>query len=165
MPSTHARLRRSAPPAALLTPDRTASLAPQAIFVLLNSKSDNDERRSSSSGGGIRMGMYYNPFDMFWYWDPYYYQARSFRRTHARHIRRRSAKLILEALLPSAQRTRMRMQEDPYYEMNFLESVFSFVFGAFIVSSLSSFRLHRAVSMPTSLFYDPQRAVVVPFHS
>lgn len=28
------------------------------------------------------------------------------------------------------QRTRTRMQEDPYYQMNFLESVFSFVFGA-----------------------------------
>lgn len=24
----------------------------------------------------------------------------------------------------------MRMEEDPYYEMNFLEAVFSFVFGA-----------------------------------
>ncbi|GJP46921.1 hypothetical protein CLOM_g6166 [Closterium sp. NIES-68] len=52
-----------------------------AITVLLSSsRSDSDSRDSRGGGGGG--GMYYrsgptfffNPMDIFWYWDPYYYQ-------------------------------------------------------------------------------------------
>lgn len=71
-----------------------------AIFVLLSSNKDDNRRSDSGGGGGMRMGYGFSPLDMFWYWDPYYYQ-----------------------------RSRQRMEEDPYYQMNFLESVFSFVFG------------------------------------
>ena len=66
-----------------------------AIFALLSAKSSDD--RGERRGGGSFMGprFYISPFDLFWYWDPYYY----------RRPRRRDR------------------------EMNFFESVFSFVFG------------------------------------
>ncbi|CAI5952954.1 unnamed protein product [Closterium sp. NIES-64] len=52
-----------------------------AISVLLSSRSDSDSRDSRGGGGG-EGGMYYrsgptfffNPMDIFWYWDPFYYQ-------------------------------------------------------------------------------------------
>ena len=76
-----------------------------AIFALLSSKdSDRDDRRSSSdSGGGMMFGgprFYISPFDYLWYWDPYYYERRAYM-----------------AELEGAR------------DMNFLEAVFSFVFG------------------------------------
>ncbi|GBG72868.1 hypothetical protein CBR_g12587 [Chara braunii] len=73
------------------------------IFVLLSSKSDSDNRSSNRNGfrSMERRGpvLYVNPFDVLWYWDPYYYQRR-----------------------------RMRMREAGG-SMNFFEAVFSFVFG------------------------------------
>ena len=53
-------------------------------------------------GGGMFFGprMYFSPFDMFWYWDPYYYEKRSY-----------------YAAMEGAK------------DMDFLEAVFSFVFG------------------------------------
>lgn len=73
-----------------------------AIFVLLSSqqRSDSENRRGSYSyaRGPMPMRLYVNPFDFFFYWDPYYYRN-----------------------------SRMRIRERGKY--NFLESVFSFVFG------------------------------------
>jgi hypothetical protein len=43
-----------------------------AIFALLSSKS-NDDRDSSRRGGP---SFYISPYDLFWYWDPYYYRRR-----------------------------------------------------------------------------------------
>ena len=53
-------------------------------------------------GGGMFFGprMYFSPFYMFWYWDPYYYEKRSY-----------------YAAMEGAK------------DMDFLEAVFSFVFG------------------------------------
>jgi len=67
-----------------------------AIFALMSAKS-SDDREGRRGGGGSFMGprVYISPFDLFWYWDPYYYR-----------------------------RPRPRDRE-----MNFFESVFSFVFG------------------------------------
>ncbi|KAG0494168.1 hypothetical protein HPP92_005162 [Vanilla planifolia] len=67
------------------------------IIALISSRSEEDNRgrrggRSYDSG----ITVVFNPFDLFWYWDPYYYRR---------------------------QRTR---NDDG---MNFVESVFSFVFG------------------------------------
>ncbi|CAI5498210.1 unnamed protein product [Closterium sp. Naga37s-1] len=53
-----------------------------AISVLLSSRSDSDSRDSRGGGGGGEGSMYYrsgpsfffNPMDIFWYWDPFYYQ-------------------------------------------------------------------------------------------
>ncbi|XP_012072960.1 uncharacterized protein At5g03900, chloroplastic isoform X2 [Jatropha curcas] len=69
------------------------------IIALLSSRSDEDNRgrrggRSYDSG----FTFYFNPTDLFWYWDPYYYRRR-------------------------------RVQTDDDEKMNFIESVFSFVFG------------------------------------
>lgn len=74
-----------------------------AIAALLSGRdrdSDRDERRGG--GGGMFFGprMYFSPFDMFWYWDPYYYERRSY-----------------YAAMEGAK------------DMDFLEAVFSFVFG------------------------------------
>ncbi|KAK7259986.1 hypothetical protein RIF29_25651 [Crotalaria pallida] len=68
------------------------------IALVTSSRSDEDNRgrrggRSYDSG----LTFYFNPADLFWYWDPYYYRRR-------------------------------RMQTDDA-KMNFIESVFSFVFG------------------------------------
>ncbi|KAL0910453.1 hypothetical protein M5K25_021438 [Dendrobium thyrsiflorum] len=67
------------------------------IIALVSSRSDDDNRgrrggRSYDSGVTI----FFNPVDLFWYWDPYYYKRR-----------------------------RTRTDDG----MNFIESVFSFVFG------------------------------------
>ncbi|PKU64354.1 Uncharacterized protein MA16_Dca005277 [Dendrobium catenatum] len=67
------------------------------IIALVSSRSDDDNRgrrggRSYDSGVTI----FFNPSDLFWYWDPYYYKRR-----------------------------RTRTDDG----MNFIESVFSFVFG------------------------------------
>lgn len=72
-----------------------------SIFVLLTSqqRSDNDNRRGSYGRSPMMMrGFYLNPFDVFWYWDPFYY------RNYRARIRRNG-------------------------KYNFLEAVFSFVFG------------------------------------
>ncbi|XP_061360665.1 uncharacterized protein At5g03900, chloroplastic [Gastrolobium bilobum] len=68
------------------------------IALVTSSRSDEDNRgrrggRSYDSG----FNFYFNPVDLFWYWDPYYYRRR-------------------------------RIQTDND-KMNFIESVFSFVFG------------------------------------
>ncbi|XP_027349951.1 uncharacterized protein At5g03900, chloroplastic [Abrus precatorius] len=68
------------------------------VALLTSSKSDEDNRgrrvgRSYDSG----VTFYFNPVDLFWYWDPYYYRRR-----------------------------RLQTDDD---KMNFVESVFSFVFG------------------------------------
>ncbi|XP_028773079.1 uncharacterized protein At5g03900, chloroplastic [Neltuma alba] len=68
------------------------------IIALISSRSDEDNRgrrggRTYDSG----VTFYFNPVDLFWYWDPYYYRRR-------------------------------RIQTDDE-KMNFIESVFSFVFG------------------------------------
>lgn len=77
-----------------------------AIFALLSNRdSDRDDSRSNERGmGGGMMGygsrMYFSPFDIFWYFDPYYYERRAY-----------------NAALEGAR------------DMNFFEAVFSFVFG------------------------------------
>ncbi|KAK7339412.1 hypothetical protein VNO77_20077 [Canavalia gladiata] len=68
------------------------------IALVTSSRSDEDNRgrrggRSYDSG----FTFYFNPVDLFWYWDPYYYRRR-----------------------------RIQTDDD---KMNFIESVFSFVFG------------------------------------
>ncbi|TKY63263.1 hypothetical protein E2542_SST13132 [Spatholobus suberectus] len=68
------------------------------IALVTSSRSDEDNRgrrggRSYDSG----VTFYFNPVDLFWYWDPYYYRRR-----------------------------RLQADDD---KMNFIESVFSFVFG------------------------------------
>ncbi|KAF7825703.1 Iron-sulfur cluster biosynthesis family protein [Senna tora] len=68
------------------------------IIALVSSRSEEDNRgrrggRTYDSG----FTFYFNPVDLFWYWDPYYYRRR-------------------------------RIQSDDD-KMNFIESVFSFVFG------------------------------------
>jgi hypothetical protein len=45
-----------------------------AIFALLSSKSSDSDDRSSSRRGGP--SFYISPYDLFWYWDPYYYRRR-----------------------------------------------------------------------------------------
>ncbi|KAI3667564.1 hypothetical protein L6452_42630 [Arctium lappa] len=68
------------------------------IIAIISSSSEEDNRgrrrgRSFDSG----FSFYFNPADLFWYWDPYYYRRR-----------------------------RVRKEDNG---MNFIESVFSFVFG------------------------------------
>ena len=44
-----------------------------AIFALMSAKSSDD--RSDRRGGGFAGPRFYiSPFDLFWYWDPYYYR-------------------------------------------------------------------------------------------
>lgn len=76
-----------------------------AIFALLSNRDDRDDRRSDNRGmGGGMMGfgprMYFSPFDVFWYFDPYYYERRAY------NVAMEGAR-----------------------DMNFFEAVFSFVFG------------------------------------
>lgn len=75
-----------------------------AIAALLSNRDDRDRDRRGGGGmgGGMFFGprMYFSPFDMFWYWDPYYYEKRSY-----------------YAAMEGAK------------DMDFLEAVFSFVFG------------------------------------
>ncbi|CAN0847036.1 Uncharacterized protein At5g03900, chloroplastic [Linum grandiflorum] len=69
------------------------------ILLLLSSRSSDDdrrERRGRSYGSGFNV--YFNPTDIFWIWDPFYYRRR-------------------------------RVQVEENENMNFLESIFSFVFG------------------------------------
>uniref|UniRef100_A0A1J3K4S0 Uncharacterized protein, chloroplastic n=1 Tax=Noccaea caerulescens TaxID=107243 RepID=A0A1J3K4S0_NOCCA len=69
------------------------------IIVLLSSKSEDDNRqRRRGRGYDSGFNFYINPVDLFWYWDPNYYNRR-------------------------------RAREDEGKGMNFIESVFSFVFG------------------------------------
>lgn len=49
-------------------------------------------------GGGRGMGVWFNPVDVLWYWDPFYFQRRRERRAAGKG-------------------------------MDFVESIFSFVFG------------------------------------
>ncbi|KAJ0028584.1 hypothetical protein Pint_36012 [Pistacia integerrima] len=69
------------------------------IIALLSSRSDEDNRGRRSRSYDTGFTFYVNPFDMFWYWDPYYYRRR-----------------------------RVRADNDDN-KMNFVESIFSFVFG------------------------------------
>ncbi|KAG2686610.1 hypothetical protein I3843_09G014000 [Carya illinoinensis] len=63
-----------------------------------SSRSDEDSRgRRGGRAYDSGFNFYFNPADLFWYWDPYYY------------------------------RRRQRQTDDQ--EMNFIESIFSFVFG------------------------------------
>ncbi|KAL1330690.1 uncharacterized protein At5g03900, chloroplastic [Arachis ipaensis] len=66
-----------------------------ALVTSSRSEEDNRGRRGRSYDSGFTF--YFNPVDLFWYWDPYYYRRR-------------------------------RIQADDE-KMNFIESVFSFVFG------------------------------------
>ncbi|KAI4354429.1 hypothetical protein L6164_003290 [Bauhinia variegata] len=68
------------------------------IIALLSSRSDDDNRgRGGGRSYNTGFTFFYNPVDLFWYWDPYYYR-------------------------------RQRRQTDDD-KMNFIELVFSFVFG------------------------------------
>lgn len=68
------------------------------IALLTSSRSDEDSRgRRGSRSYDSGVTFYFNPVDLFWYWDPYYYRKR-----------------------------RLQADDD---KMNFIESVFSFVFG------------------------------------
>ncbi|XP_050228025.1 uncharacterized protein At5g03900, chloroplastic isoform X2 [Mercurialis annua] len=68
------------------------------IITLLSSRSEEDNRgRRGGRSYGSGMSFYFNPADLFWYWDPYYYKRRQINKDDDR--------------------------------MNFIESVFSFVFG------------------------------------
>ncbi|KAM7265380.1 hypothetical protein ACFE04_003063 [Oxalis oulophora] len=74
-----------------------------AIIAILSSRSDEDDRgrrRSRSYGSGFNLNVFFSPTDLFWYWDPYYYRRR-----------------------------RVRAIDNDDNKMNFIESVFSFVFG------------------------------------
>ncbi|CAN8297943.1 unnamed protein product [Cochlearia groenlandica] len=69
------------------------------IIVLLSSRSEDDNRqRRRGRGFDSGFNFFINPIDLFWYWDPNYYNRR-------------------------------RAREDEGKGMNFIESVFSFVFG------------------------------------
>ena len=72
-----------------------------AIAALLSNRDDRDDRRGGG-GGGAFFGprMYWSPFDFLWYWDPYYYERRAY-----------------------------LAEMEGAKDMNFLEAVFSFVFG------------------------------------
>eukprot|EP00899_Mesostigma_viride_P027196 jgi/Mesvir1/7661/Mv11421-RA.1 len=71
------------------------------IVVITSARTSDDDRRSNRDRSYFRgPSLYINPFDLFWYWDPYYYRSR-----------------------------RMRMRQQGDEEMNFFEAVFSFVFG------------------------------------
>ncbi|KAG2405096.1 uncharacterized protein HKW66_Vig0043510 [Vigna angularis] len=69
------------------------------IIALVTSSRSDDDNRGRRGGRSYDSGVtfYFNPFDLFWYWDPYYYRRR-----------------------------RLQADDD---KMNFIESVFSFVFG------------------------------------
>ncbi|KAI4356444.1 hypothetical protein L6164_000466 [Bauhinia variegata] len=69
------------------------------IIALVSSSRSDDDNRGRRGGRSYDSGFtfYFNPLDLFWYWDPYYY------------------------------RRRRRQIDDE--KMNFIESVFSFVFG------------------------------------
>ncbi|KAL0728644.1 hypothetical protein Bca4012_024737 [Brassica carinata] len=70
-----------------------------SIILLLSSRSEDDNRqRRRGRGYDSGFNFYFNPVDLFWYWDPNYYRRR-------------------------------RAREDEGKGMNFVESVFSFVFG------------------------------------
>ncbi|CAH8330303.1 unnamed protein product [Eruca vesicaria subsp. sativa] len=71
-----------------------------SIILLLSSSRSEDDNRQRRRGRGYDSGFnfYFNPVDLFWYWDPNYYRRR-------------------------------RAREDEGKGMNFIESVFSFVFG------------------------------------
>ena len=67
-----------------------------AIIAILRGSNSDDRERSYGGGGFYSPGFFYfSPFDLFWFYDPYYYQR----------------------------------PPRPADEMNFLEAVFSFVFG------------------------------------
>ena len=73
------------------------------LIIASSSRQSNDNRRDDrgyGGGGGFYMGprFYFSPFDLFWYFDPYYY------RTQRRTVRAGKG-------------------------MDFLPSIFSFVFG------------------------------------
>lgn len=67
------------------------------IIALISSRSDDDNRgRRGGRSYGSGVSIFFNPSDLFWYWDPYYYRRRQTKTENG---------------------------------MNFVESVFSFVFG------------------------------------
>ncbi|KAL5179602.1 hypothetical protein HKD37_01G000880 [Glycine soja] len=69
------------------------------IIALVTSSRSEEDNRGRRGGRSYDSGFtfYFNPVDLFWYWDPYYYRRR-----------------------------RLQADDD---KMNFIESVFSFVFG------------------------------------
>ncbi|KAE9611089.1 hypothetical protein Lalb_Chr07g0194001 [Lupinus albus] len=69
------------------------------IIALITSSRSEEDNRGRRGGRSYDSGFnfYFNPLDLFWYWDPYYYRRR-------------------------------RIQTDDG-KFNFIESVFSFVFG------------------------------------
>ncbi|KAK8466674.1 hypothetical protein PHAVU_008G154100 [Phaseolus vulgaris] len=69
------------------------------IIALVTSSRSDDDNRGRRGGRSYDSGVtfFFNPVDLFWYWDPYYYRRR-----------------------------RLQADDD---KMNFIESVFSFVFG------------------------------------
>ncbi|OIW01024.1 hypothetical protein TanjilG_14207 [Lupinus angustifolius] len=69
------------------------------IIALITSSRSEEDNRGRRGGRSYDSGFnfYFNPLDLFWYWDPYYYRRR-------------------------------RIQTDNE-KFNFIESVFSFVFG------------------------------------
>lgn len=70
-----------------------------AIIAILSSKSDDDDRGRRRRSFDSGFNIFISPSDLFWYWDPYYYRRR-------------------------------RVQtDDDDKKMNFIKSVFSFVFG------------------------------------
>ncbi|KAM0989996.1 hypothetical protein ACFX2J_008451 [Malus domestica] len=75
-----------------------------AIVVALSSGRSEEDNRGRRGGRSYDSGFtfYMNPGDLFWYWDPYYYRRRR------------------------VQTERVQTDDN---KMNFVESIFSFVFG------------------------------------
>ncbi|KAM2878278.1 hypothetical protein FF1_013898 [Malus domestica] len=75
-----------------------------AIVVALSSGRSEDDNRGRRGGRSYDSGFsfYMNPFDLFWFWDPYYSRRRR------------------------VQTERVQTDDN---KMNFVESIFSFVFG------------------------------------
>lgn len=75
-----------------------------AIILAMSASRDSNDNRSSDSGGGMFMPNFWFSPNIFWFFSPNYYDdRRQQRRRHARHA-----------------------EEN---QMNFLEAVFSFLFG------------------------------------
>lgn len=82
-------------------------LAISIILISIQSSSDNDNSGgggSSRSGGGFFFMPYFWGPDLFWFFDPYYYDGRT-------------------------QRQRRASQSSEPRQLNFLEAIFSFLFG------------------------------------
>jgi hypothetical protein len=84
------------------------------IIIAASASKDNENDNGGDSSGGFGMpNIWFNPFSIFWYSDPYY-------RGDYHQPQRQSSR---------GNRSRQNADEEPEAEMNFLMSVFSFIFG------------------------------------